>query len=76
MAYLLACFIIALIIYFGVYYEKDKKAREQRGKPRPGRHDEEFIIFPFFDEKPGRPEKHGSDSTGADAHFHGDHFED
>ena len=50
MALLIACFVIALFVYFAFYYEKDKKAMEQRGKARPTRNGEDFIIFPFFED--------------------------
>ena len=53
MALLIASFVIALFIYFAFYYEKDKKAMEQRGKTRPRRNSEDFIIFPFFEEHRG-----------------------
>ena len=50
MALLIACFVIALFIYFAFYYEKDKKAMERRGKARPRRKGEDFIIFPLFED--------------------------
>ena len=50
MALLIACFVIALFIYFAFYYEKDKKAMEQRGKARARRNGEDYIIFPFFED--------------------------
>ena len=76
MAYLIACFIIALIIYFGAYYEKDKKAMEQRGKTRPGKQDEDHFIFPFLDEHQKTPQINRPDSSGTADHGHEDHFED
>lgn len=72
MALLIACFIIALFIYFAFYYEKDKKAMEQRGKTRPGKQDEDHFIFPFLDEHQKTSLKNGPDSSGADDNIHED----
>ena len=63
MALLIACFVIALFIYFAFYYEKDKKAMEQRGKTRVRRNGEDFIIFPFFEENRGGDENKMPDSS-------------
>ena len=74
MALLIACFIIALFIYFAVYYEKDKKAMEQRGKTRPRRNGEDFIIFPFFeDHHDGSQEDMSGSSEEDDDVFYEDH---
>jgi hypothetical protein len=65
MAMLITAFIIALFIFFGVYYEKDKKIIEQRGKTRARIRNEDFIIFPFLDE-----------NRNDAPHTHEDHFEE
>jgi hypothetical protein len=46
--WILFCFVVALIIYFGKYYEEDKKAARDRSK-RKDNGPEEFI-FPLFQE--------------------------
>jgi hypothetical protein len=76
MAMLITAFIIALIIYFGVYYEKDKKIIEQRGKSNPRKSDEDFIIFPFLEENRNGSPKDGPDSSGVADHIHEDRFEE
>jgi hypothetical protein len=63
MALLIACFVIALFIYFAIYYEKDKKAMEQRGKSKPRRNGEDFIILPFFEDHQDGSQEDLSDSS-------------
>ncbi len=75
MALLIACFIIALIIYFGVYYEKDKKTMEEWRRTRIKRSDEEYLIFPFFEENRRGPQDDIPDHSGDPNDCHEDYFD-
>jgi len=73
MALLITCFIIALFIYFAFYYEKDKKAMEQRRKTRTRRNGEDYIIFPFLEDNRDGSEK---DISGTSEEFDDIFYED
>lgn len=57
MALLIACFIIALFIYFAFYYEKDKETMKQRSKNKGRRNEGDCFILPFFEENQNGPQE-------------------